>query len=154
MTSGIPKAIHELVISLPYNDLETLDRTVRQAWGDVAAIIVEPIMGNLGGIMPQPGWLELIRELCDEYGIVMIVDEVKTGFRVAPGGAQEYFGVHGDLVHLRQGHGQRLPHRRHRRQEGGHGQRRDRAAPRTAAPTVATSWAPPRLTPPWRSLPR
>jgi glutamate-1-semialdehyde 2,1-aminomutase len=48
--------------------------------------------------MPQPGWLEHIRKLCDEYGIVMIMDEVKTGFRVAPGGAQEYFGVQGDLV--------------------------------------------------------
>ncbi|HSR33777.1 MAG TPA: aminotransferase class III-fold pyridoxal phosphate-dependent enzyme, partial [Anaerolineae bacterium] len=97
-SSGIPKAIHSLVISLPYNDFEMLDRTVRQAWGDVAAIIVEPILGNLSGIMPEPGWLELIRELCDEYGIVMVVDEVKTGFRVAPGGAQQYFGVHGDLV--------------------------------------------------------
>ena len=97
-SSGIPKAVHELVICLPYNDAETLERTVRQAWGDVAGIIVEPIMGNMGGIMPQPGWLELIRRLCDEYGIVMIVDEVKTGFRVAPGGAQEYFGVHGDLA--------------------------------------------------------
>jgi glutamate-1-semialdehyde 2,1-aminomutase len=97
-SSGIPKAIHKLVISLPYNDFETLERTVKQSWGDVAAIIVEPIMGNLAGIMPQPGWLELIRKLCDEYGIVMIMDEVKTGFRIAPGGAHEYFGVHGDLV--------------------------------------------------------
>ncbi|UCC61710.1 MAG: aspartate aminotransferase family protein [Anaerolineae bacterium] len=97
-SSGIPKAIHELVIPLPYNDFETLERTVKQTWGDVAAIIVEPIMGNMGGIMPQPGWLELIRKLCDEYGIVMINDEVKTGFRIAPGGAQEFFGVHGDLV--------------------------------------------------------
>jgi glutamate-1-semialdehyde 2,1-aminomutase len=97
-TSGIPKAIRDLVIPLPYNDFETLERTVKQTWGDVAAIIVEPIMGNMGGIMPQPGWLEHIRKLCDEYGIVMIMDEVKTGFRIAPGGAQEYFGVHGDLV--------------------------------------------------------
>jgi glutamate-1-semialdehyde 2,1-aminomutase len=97
-SSGIPKAIHDLVLSLPYNDFETLERTVKQSWGDVAAIIVEPIMGNLAGIMPQPGWLELIRKLCDEYGIVMIMDEVKTGFRVAPGGAHEYFGVYGDLV--------------------------------------------------------
>jgi glutamate-1-semialdehyde 2,1-aminomutase len=96
-SSGIPKGIQDLVLPLPYNDLETLDRTVRQGWGDIAAIIVEPIMGNLGGIMPKTGWLELIRELCDEYGIVMIVDEVKTGFRVAPGGAQELFGIHGDL---------------------------------------------------------
>jgi glutamate-1-semialdehyde 2,1-aminomutase len=97
-SSGIPKAIHDLVICLPYNDFETLDRTVRQAWGDVAAIIVEPIMGNLGGIMPQPGWLAHIHRLCDEFGIVMIMDEVKTGFRIAPGGAQEYFGIHAGLV--------------------------------------------------------
>jgi glutamate-1-semialdehyde 2,1-aminomutase len=97
-SSGIPKAIHELVITLPYNDPETLERTVKQTWGDVAALIVEPILGNMAGTMPQPGWLELIRSLCDEYGIVMIVDEVKTGFRIAPGGAQEYFGVHGDLT--------------------------------------------------------
>jgi glutamate-1-semialdehyde 2,1-aminomutase len=97
-SSGIPKAIHQLVLTLPYNDFETLERTVKQAWGDVAAIIVEPIMGNMASTMPQPGWLEHIRTLCDEYGIVMIMDEVKTGFRIAPGGAQEYFGVHGDLV--------------------------------------------------------
>jgi glutamate-1-semialdehyde 2,1-aminomutase len=97
-SSGIPKAIHQMVITLPYNDFEMLERTLKQAWGDVAAIIVEPILGNMAGAMPQPGWLELIRRLCDEYGIVMIMDEVKTGFRVAPGGAQEYFGVCGDLV--------------------------------------------------------
>jgi glutamate-1-semialdehyde 2,1-aminomutase len=64
----------------------------------VAAIIVEPILGNSASIMPEPGWLELIRDLCDEYGIVMIMDEVKTGFRIAPGGAQEFFGVIPDLV--------------------------------------------------------
>jgi glutamate-1-semialdehyde 2,1-aminomutase len=97
-SSGIPRALHELVINLPYNDAETLDRTVRQTWGDVAAIIVEPTMGNMGGIMPQPGWLEQIHSLCDEYGIVMIMDEVKTGFRIAPGGAQEYFGIQAGLV--------------------------------------------------------
>jgi len=97
-TSGIPKALHDLVIALPYNDFEALEHTIKQTWSNVAAIIVEPIMGNMGGIMPQPGWLEHIRKLCDEYGIVMIMDEVKTGFRIAPGGAQEYFGVQGDLV--------------------------------------------------------
>jgi glutamate-1-semialdehyde 2,1-aminomutase len=56
------------------------------------------MLGNCGGIMPEPGWLETIRHLCDEYGIVMIMDEVKTGFRLARGGAQEYFGVKADLV--------------------------------------------------------
>ena len=108
-TSGIPRAIYDLVITLPYNDFETLERTVKQTWGDVAAIIVEPIMGNMGGIMPQPGWLEHIRQLCDEYGIVMINDEVKTGFRIAPGGAQEYFGVHGDLVTFAKAMGNGFP---------------------------------------------
>jgi glutamate-1-semialdehyde 2,1-aminomutase len=97
-SSGIPKAIHQLVITLPFNDLETLERTVKQSWGDVAGIIVEPIIGNMASTMPEPGWLELIRKLCDEYGIVMIMDEVKTGFRIAPGGAHEYFGIHGDLA--------------------------------------------------------
>jgi glutamate-1-semialdehyde 2,1-aminomutase len=98
VSSGIPKALHSLVIPVPFNDFETLERTVRQTWSDVAAIIVEPILGNAASIMPQLGWLELIRDLCDEYGIVMIMDEVKTGFRIAPGGAAEYFGVTGDLV--------------------------------------------------------
>ncbi|MBL7062778.1 MAG: aspartate aminotransferase family protein [Anaerolineae bacterium] len=98
VSSGIPKAIHNLVITLPYNDFETLEHTVKQTWSDVAAIIVEPIMGNAASIMPQPGWLEHIRDLCDEYGIIMIMDEVKTGFRIAPGGAQEVFGVIPDLA--------------------------------------------------------
>ena len=98
MTSGIPKGIVEYVINLPYNDVDRLEKEVRAHWGDIAAIIVEPIMGNLGSIMPRDGFLEAIRSLCDEYGIVMIMDEVKTGFRIAPGGAQEYFKIQSDLV--------------------------------------------------------
>jgi len=97
-TSGIPKAITNYVINLPFNDIERLEREVRAVWGDLAAIIVEPIMGNVAGVMPQPGWLQAIRSLCDEYGVVFIMDEVKTGFRIARGGAQEYFGVRADLV--------------------------------------------------------
>jgi glutamate-1-semialdehyde 2,1-aminomutase len=97
-SSGIPEVMRSLVISLVYNDLELLERTVRARWGEIAAIIVEPIAGNMAAIMPAPGFLELIRSLCDEYGIVMIVDEVKTGFRIAKGGATEYFGVKGDLM--------------------------------------------------------
>ncbi len=97
-SSGIPGAMRDLVISLPYNDFEMLERTVQAKWGDLAAIIVEPVAGNMGSLMPAKGWLELIRKLCDEYGIVMIVDEVKTGFRIAKGGATEHFGVKGDLM--------------------------------------------------------
>jgi len=97
-SSGIPNALRELILCLPFNDPETLERTVKAKWGDIAGIIVEPVLGNLGGTLPEPGFLELIRSLCDEYGIVMIMDEVKTGFRLAPGGAQEFFGVVGDLA--------------------------------------------------------
>jgi glutamate-1-semialdehyde 2,1-aminomutase len=97
-TSGIPEALRGLLISLPYNDGELLERTVKARWGEIAAIIVEPIAGNMASLMPVPGFLELIRRLCDEHGIVMIMDEVKTGFRIAKGGATEYFGVKGDLM--------------------------------------------------------
>ena len=97
-TSGIPKAINQYVLSVAFNDFEGLERTVADNWGDLATIIVEPMLGNSASIMPQPGFLEKIRELCDQYGIVMFFDEVKTGFRVANGGAQEYFDIQADLV--------------------------------------------------------
>lgn len=97
-TSGIPEGIRRYVINLPFNDLERLEETVEAHWHELAAIIVEPLLGNAAGILPRPGWLERIRELCDRYGIVLIFDEVKTGFRIANGGAQEYFGVRADLV--------------------------------------------------------
>lgn len=97
-SSGIPAQIRDLIYTLPYNDFELLERTVRQGWGDIATIIVEPVLGNCCAVQPLPGWLEHIRRLCDEYGMVMILDEVKTGFRLARGGAQEYFSITGDLV--------------------------------------------------------
>lgn len=97
-SSGIPRAFGELIYVLPYNDFEMLERTVRAHWGEIAAILVEAVAGNMTSILPLPGWLELVRKLCDEYGIVMILDEVKTGFRIARGGAAEYFGVQGDLM--------------------------------------------------------
>jgi glutamate-1-semialdehyde 2,1-aminomutase len=98
MSSGIPRAISDYVITLLYNDIEMLVRTVRARWGEIAAIIVEPIMGNVASVMPKPGFLETIRSLCNEYSIVMIMDEVKTGFRIANGGAQEFFDIKADLV--------------------------------------------------------
>jgi glutamate-1-semialdehyde 2,1-aminomutase len=97
-SSGIPRALGDLLFVLPFNDFDILDATVRAHWGDIAAIIVEPVAGNMTSIMPLPGWLEHIRKLCDEYGIVMVMDEVKTGFRLARGGATQYFGVKGDLM--------------------------------------------------------
>lgn len=97
-TSGIPKGITQYVINLPFNDFERLEETIGAQWGDIAAIFVEPILGNAAGIMPLPGYLEKVRELCDKYGIVLVFDEVKTGFRIANGGAQEYFNLQADLV--------------------------------------------------------
>ena len=97
-TSGIPRGISQYVINLPFNDFERLEETIKAQWGDIAAVFVEPMLGNAAGIMPKPGYLERMRELCDQYGIVLVFDEVKTGFRIANGGAQEYFNVRADLA--------------------------------------------------------
>ncbi|HQX75806.1 MAG TPA: guanitoxin biosynthesis PLP-dependent transaminase GntE [Thermoflexales bacterium] len=97
-SSGIPKGINQYIIPLPWNNFEILEHAIKDHAHDVAAILVEPIMGNLGGLMPAPGWLQHIRNLCDAHGVVLIFDEVKTGFRVARGGAQELFGIRADLV--------------------------------------------------------
>jgi glutamate-1-semialdehyde 2,1-aminomutase len=97
-SSGIPKCLHELIITLPFNDFEVFQKTLRRVGHEVAAIIVEPFMGNCAGIEPAPGFLEFIRAKCDEYGMVFILDEVKTGFRVARGGAQELYGIVPDLA--------------------------------------------------------
>ena len=97
-SSGIPEHIRSYVINLPFNDFEMLEQTVEAHWHELAAIFVEPLLGNAAGILPQPGWLEKMRELCDRYGIVLVFDEVKTGFRIANGGAQEYFGIKADLA--------------------------------------------------------
>ncbi|HSM70018.1 MAG TPA: aminotransferase class III-fold pyridoxal phosphate-dependent enzyme, partial [Anaerolineales bacterium] len=98
MSSGIPRAINQYVFSLPYNDTERLEETIEANWGDIAAIFLEPIMGNVNGILAQRDFLNKLRELCTKYGIVLVFDEVKTGFRIANGGAQEYYGVSADLV--------------------------------------------------------
>jgi glutamate-1-semialdehyde 2,1-aminomutase len=97
-TSGIPRVIQGLIHTLPFNNFEVLDKTLKSGGNEVAAIIVEPCMGNCAAILPEPGFLEFIREKCDEYGIVFILDEVKTGFRIARGGAQEYYGIMPDLA--------------------------------------------------------
>jgi glutamate-1-semialdehyde 2,1-aminomutase len=98
MSSGIPEGIGHYVINVPFNDSERLEETVEARWHELAAIMVEPMLGNAAGIPARTDWLEKIRELCDRYGIVLLFDEVKTGFRIARGGAQEYFGMKADLV--------------------------------------------------------
>lgn len=97
-SSGIPEAIRSLVRVAPFNDLEYLERLFRSDGHRLAAVIVEPVLGNAFGILPKEGYLEGIRKLCDEYGVVLIFDEVKTGFRIAIGGAVEAFGVTPDLA--------------------------------------------------------
>lgn len=97
-TQGMPTAVRNYLISLPYNDIELLEDAFRRAGGELAAVAVEPVMGNVACILPDRAWLQRVRELCSEYGVVLIFDEVKTGFRLARGGAQEYFGIRADLA--------------------------------------------------------
>ena len=99
-TPGVTRGAAGDTIVLPYNDVDAV-RTAFKAQGDkIAAIIVEPVSGNMGVVPAVPGFLEGLREVCDEYGAVLIFDEVITGFRVALGGAQERFGVTPDLTTL------------------------------------------------------
>ena len=94
---GIPGAVAETIIPARYNDLEALRRLFERRGEEIAAIIVEPVLGNAQGIMPRPGFHEAMRDLTEEFGILLIFDEVKTGFRFAKGGAAEYFGIRPDL---------------------------------------------------------
>lgn len=96
-TQGLPEGVEDNFIILPWNDLELLKKTIAERYEEVAAIITEPIMCNNGCILPEPGFLEGLREICTEYGIALIFDEVITGFRIDLKGAQTYFGVTPDL---------------------------------------------------------
>ncbi|WP_067519784.1 glutamate-1-semialdehyde 2,1-aminomutase [Endozoicomonas ascidiicola] len=97
---GVPAALAEKTITLSYNDLSEVEDTFRQMGDEIACIIIEPVAGNMNCIPPAPGFLEGLRKICDEYDTVLIFDEVMTGFRVALGGAQEYYGVKPDLTTL------------------------------------------------------
>lgn len=97
-TQGMPAAIRNYLVSLPYNDIELLEDAFRRQGSELAAVVLEPIMGNVACILPDLAWLRRVRDLCSEYGVVLIFDEVKTGFRLARGGAQEHFGVRADLA--------------------------------------------------------
>ncbi|MGF1638191.1 MAG: glutamate-1-semialdehyde 2,1-aminomutase [Cyclobacteriaceae bacterium] len=83
-----------------FNDIDSVTTLVEQYKGQIAAIIIEPVAGNMGCVLPQPGFLEALRKICDQEGIVLIFDEVMTGFRLSKGGAQEVFGVRPDLTTL------------------------------------------------------
>lgn len=97
-SSGIPRNLRDMIITLPFNDFEGFERMMKSFGGQIAAVITEPCQGNCGAIEPQPGFLELIRQKTEEYGSVFILDEVKTGFRIANGGAQEFYGIRPDLA--------------------------------------------------------
>jgi glutamate-1-semialdehyde 2,1-aminomutase len=97
---GVPEGIAQNTITVPYNDLESLKYAFEQFGDDIAAIIVEPVAGNMGVVPPLPGFLEGLREITTEYGSLLIFDEVMTGFRVGYNCAQGYFGVTPDLTCL------------------------------------------------------
>jgi len=97
---GIPASLAEHTLTLAFNDIESVRETFAKMGDEIAAIIVEPVAGNMNCIPPVPGFLEALREVCDEHGTVLIFDEVMTGFRVSLGGAQELYSVTPDLTAL------------------------------------------------------
>lgn len=98
MSLGIPKQIGRLIEVAEFNNFEDVEAKIKKNRNELAAVILEPMMGNGGGITPAKGFLKFLRELCDRYGIVLIFDEVKTGFRLAYGGAQELYKVEPHLA--------------------------------------------------------
>src|SRR5580704_12069093 len=95
---GVTAGVANDTLTCAYNDLAAVEKLAFEHKGEIAAIITEPVAGNMGCILPQPGFLEGLRKICDREGIVFILDEVMTGFRLAPGGAQERLGINADLV--------------------------------------------------------
>jgi hypothetical protein len=128
---GVPAALAELTVTLTYNDLDQVRDTFARIGGDIACIIVEPVAGNMNCIPPVPGFLDGLREVCDQHGAVLIFDEVMTGFRVALGGAQAVYGVVPDLTTLGKVIGGGMP-------VGAFGGRRD--IMERIAPKAGTSW--------------
>jgi glutamate-1-semialdehyde 2,1-aminomutase len=97
---GVPAGTAACTLVVPFNDLEAVEAVFRERGDQIAAIIVEPVAGNMGCIPPRPGYLEGLRAVTEKYGAVLIFDEVMTGLRLAPGGAQERFGVTPDITCL------------------------------------------------------
>lgn len=97
---GVPAALAEHTVTLPYNDIDAVKKAFSEIGNEIACIIVEPVAGNMNCIPPVPGFLEGLREVCDEYSTVLIFDEVMTGFRVSLGGAQGHYGVKPDMTTL------------------------------------------------------
>jgi glutamate-1-semialdehyde 2,1-aminomutase len=108
-SAGMPAAVAGTLIIGSWNDTAALERVFAEHGSEIAAVITEPILGNCGAIMPAPGYLERMRELATEHGALLIFDEVLTGFRIAPGGAQGLFGITPDLTVLAKALGAGVP---------------------------------------------
>jgi glutamate-1-semialdehyde 2,1-aminomutase len=117
-TRGVPKAFADTTIALPYNSPDAVEAAFRARGSEIAAVIVEPVVGNMGCVPPQPGYLEALREITARHGALLIFDEVMTGFRVAFGGAQQRYNIRPDLTTLGKVIGGGLP-------VGAYGGRRD-----------------------------
>ena len=99
-SAGVPAEVTQLTLSVAYNHLDAVSNAMEESADDVAAIIVEPVAGNMGCVPPREGFLEGLRQICDEHGTLLIFDEVMTGFRVAYAGAQSLYGIKPDLTTL------------------------------------------------------
>jgi len=99
-TAGVPRSFSETTIAVPFNDLDHVETAFRQQGDCIAAVIVEPVAGNMGCISPEPGFLEGLRRLTEHYGALLIFDEVMTGFRLSRGGAQQIYDIKPDLTTL------------------------------------------------------
>jgi glutamate-1-semialdehyde 2,1-aminomutase len=117
-TRGVPKAFSDTTIALPYNSPDSVEAAFRAHPDRIAAVIVEPVVGNMGCVPPRPGFLQALREIASRHGALLIFDEVMTGFRVAYGGAQQLYGIRPDLTTLGKVIGGGLP-------VGAYGGRRD-----------------------------
>ena len=97
---GVPKSFSDTTMALPFNSTDALEQAFGQHGGQIAGVIVEPVVGNMGCVPPQPGFLVALRDITSRHGALLILDEVMTGFRVAYGGAQQLYGIHPDLTTL------------------------------------------------------
>lgn len=99
-TAGVPDSFAATTLALPYNSIAAVERAFSERGTAIAAVIVEPVAGNMGCVPPQPGFLEALRDLCTRHGALLILDEVMTGFRLSLGGAQRIYGIRPDLTTL------------------------------------------------------
>lgn len=107
--AGIPALVRQLFWQVPYNDANRLEAVLKSHGDKIAAVLIEPILGNCCGIPSKPEFIKAVRELCTKYDVLMVVDEVKTGFRVAKGGAQELYGIKADICTMAKAMGNGYP---------------------------------------------